>query len=67
MTKVLKLAFLGRMRLSRDDRPLTGLVSGKAQALLCYLAVNGRAYARQSLAGLLWDEMPEADARRNLR
>ncbi len=67
MTKVLKLALLGRLRLRLDDEPLAGLVSGKAQALLCYLAINGRAYSRQSLAGLLWGEMPEADARRNLR
>ena len=67
MTKVLKLAFLGRMRLNLDDAPLTGLVSGKAQALLCYLAVNGRTYSRLSLSNLLWDEMSEADARRNLR
>ncbi|MEJ2750901.1 MAG: hypothetical protein P8183_23785 [Anaerolineae bacterium] len=52
MTKVLKLAFLGRMRLSWDDQPLVDLVSGKAQALLCYLAVNGRSYSRLSLSNL---------------
>jgi DNA-binding SARP family transcriptional activator/RNAse (barnase) inhibitor barstar len=67
MTKVLKLAFLGRMRLNLDDTPLTELASGKAQALLCYLAVNGRSHSRLSLSNLLWDEMSEADARRNLR
>ncbi len=67
MTKVLKLAFLGRMRLNLDDEPLTELVSGKGQALLCYLVVNGRSYSRLSLSNLLWDEMSEADARRNLR
>ena len=67
MTKVLKLSYLGRMRLFLDETPLASLASSKAQALLCYLAVNGRSYARHSLAGLLWDEMPEADARRNLR
>ncbi len=67
MTKVLKLAFLGRMRLNLDDAPLTELVSGKAQALLCYLAVNGRSHSRLSLSNLLWDGMSEADARRNLR
>lgn len=67
MTKVLKLALLGQMRLYKGDEPLTELASAKAQALLCYLAVNGRSYSRQSLAGLLWSELPEADARRNLR
>lgn len=67
MTMVLEMAFLGRMRLQRGDGPLTGLVSGKAQALLCYLAVNGRSHARLTLSNLLWDGMSEADARRNLR
>jgi DNA-binding SARP family transcriptional activator len=61
------MRFLGRLQLELDGEPLVDLVSSKAQALLCYIAVNGRPYARQSLAALLWDEMPEADARRNLR
>ena len=67
MTKVLKLALLGRLQLSWDDQPLNQLVSAKAQALLCYLAVTGQPHSRQALAGLLWGELPEADARRNLR
>ncbi len=67
MTKVLKLAFLGRMQLGEGDAPLGGLVSGKARALLCYLAVNGRSHTRLFLAELLWPDMSEADALRNLR
>ena len=67
MTKVLQLATMGHLKLSQDGMPLIGLVSAKAQALLCYLAVTGRAHSRQALAGLLWSELPEADARRNLR
>lgn len=67
MTKVLKMALLGRLQLSQDERPLSGLVSVKAQALLCYLAVTGRPHSRQALAGLLWGDLPEAAARRNLR
>ena len=67
MTNVLKLALLGPLQLTIDDEPLIGLDSGKAQALLCYLAVNGRIHSRHALAGLLWGELPEADARRNLR
>ncbi len=66
MTKVLKLAFMGTMRIELGEEPVH-LVSAKAQALLCYLAVSGRAYSRQALAGLLWPDLPEADARRNLR
>ncbi|MFZ1397554.1 MAG: BTAD domain-containing putative transcriptional regulator, partial [Candidatus Promineifilaceae bacterium] len=81
MTKVLKLALLGPLHITIDDEPLIGLDSGKAQALLCYLAVNGhlgmrnaveqlgggRAHSRHALANLLWGELPESDARRNLR
>jgi DNA-binding SARP family transcriptional activator len=67
MTKVLKVALLGPLRLTIDDEPLIGLDSGKAQALLCYLAVNGRPHSRHALANLLWGELPESDARRNLR
>jgi predicted ATPase/DNA-binding SARP family transcriptional activator len=37
-------------------------------ALLAYLAVeSGRAHSREALMGLLWPELPEADARNNLR
>lgn len=67
MTKVLKLALLGPLQLAFDDVPLHELASAKAQALLAYLAVNGRVHARQAVAGLLWGDLPEADARRNLR
>ena len=67
MTKVLKLALLGPLEIRIDDEPLIGLDSGKARALLCYLAVNGRSHSRHALAHLLWGELPESDARRNLR
>ncbi len=81
MTKVLKLALLGPLQITIDDEPLIGLDSGKAQALLCYLAVSGhfgrlnsveplsagRSHSRHTLANLLWGELPESDARRNLR
>ena len=67
MTKVLNLALLGPLQIEIDNEPLIGLDSGKAQALLCYLAVNGRSHSRHALANLLWGELPESDARRNLR
>lgn len=43
------------------------LVSAKARALLAYLAINGRSFSRAALATLLWGDLPDADARRNLR
>ena len=63
---VLALALLGRPQIKLDDAPVE-IVSQKAQALLYYLALTGQPYARQSLAGLLWSDLDEAAARRNLR
>ena len=60
------MALLGPVALWLDGEPV-GLVSAKARGLLVYLAVNGRSYSRAALANLLWSDLPEADARRNLR
>lgn len=43
------------------------LPSAKVRALLFYLAVTGRPHDRSHLAGLLWGDLPEESARRNLR
>ncbi len=67
MTKVLNLAVIGPLAIKKGEAPIGGLTSIKAQALLCYLAVAARPFSRQALAGLLWGDLPEADARRNLR
>ena len=53
MTEELQLALLGNVAVRRDGTPITGLGSGKALALLCYLAVTGRPHLRPTLAGLL--------------
>jgi DNA-binding SARP family transcriptional activator len=42
-------------------------LAAKAQALLFYLAVTRRPHLRAALAALLWADMPERDARSNLR
>lgn len=67
MAKALRLTLLGKLRIAYDDIPVSGFVSSKAEALLCYLAVTGRAHFRQSLIGLLWGDMPETEAKANLR
>lgn len=67
MPEELRLALIGSLRLALGGVAMNRLVSGKALALLVYLAVTGRAHSRQALAGLLWGELPEEDARRNLR
>jgi predicted ATPase/DNA-binding SARP family transcriptional activator len=62
----LQLTLLGNLEVSRDGVPVTDLRSGKAQALLCYLAVSARPHLRSTLVGLLWGETSEASGRNNL-
>jgi DNA-binding SARP family transcriptional activator/predicted ATPase len=63
----LHLTLLGNPEVRRDGDLIDGFRSGKAQALLYYLAATGRPHARPALSGLLWGEAPEDKARRNLR
>jgi DNA-binding SARP family transcriptional activator len=51
----------------RDGRPVAPTTGAKAIALLAYLALEPRAHSREELAGLLWGESPEAEARASLR
>lgn len=67
MGQELRVRVLGAAELAVDGRPLLGLASAKATALLVYLAVTGTAHSRSALAGLLWSDLPEATARANLR
>ncbi|NJN54840.1 MAG: hypothetical protein HC804_08860 [Anaerolineae bacterium] len=67
MTKVLKLSLLGPLHISIAETAVPVIDSAKAQALLCYLVLHGRAHSRQALASLLWGDLPESNARRNLR
>ncbi|MDP9372641.1 MAG: SARP family transcriptional regulator, partial [Chloroflexota bacterium] len=67
MDEGLRLELLGGLRVSRVGRPVPGFVSAKAPALLAYLAVTGRPHSREALAGLLWGEGAEDDARASLR
>ncbi len=63
----LRLTLLGRPRVTCDEAPLTGWTLHKSLALLAYLAVTGRPHLRGALAGLLWRDCTEANARSNLR
>mgnify|MGYP005842827205 CR=1 FL=1 len=63
----LELLLLGPLKISIAGRPVLGLASLKAKALLANLAVERRPVPRGTLAGLLWSDLPEEDARRNLR
>jgi DNA-binding SARP family transcriptional activator/predicted ATPase len=63
----LDLTTFGGVDIRLDGRPIKVLSAHKSQALLIYLAHNRQKHSRQALAGLLWSEMPEESARRNLR
>lgn len=67
MAKALRLTLLGKLRIAHGDTPVSGFVSSKAEALLCYLAVTRRTHYRNALVGLLWGDMPEPEAKANLR
>lgn len=67
MAEELRLECLGGLQITHEGTPLTGFVSVKAPAVLCYLAVTGRPQFRLVLAGLLWGDLPEEDACANLR
>lgn len=61
----LQLNLFGTPEIRLGDRVLT-LGTAKARALLIYLAATGHVHSRAALIDLLWGEMPEANARRNL-
>jgi DNA-binding SARP family transcriptional activator/Tfp pilus assembly protein PilF len=63
----LTLNTLGRFEILWDGQLVTDLSLRKSQALLVYLALNPGSHNRSRLAGLLWGDLPETNARRNLR
>jgi DNA-binding SARP family transcriptional activator len=64
----LALFLLGPFQVTLDGKPVTAFESDKVRALLAYLAVEAdQPHRREKLAGLLWGERSDQDARRNLR
>jgi len=64
----LSIYLLGPFHVLRDGSPVIGFESDKARALLAYLALEAdRPQPRAYLAGLLWPDYPEQDARHSLR
>lgn len=63
----LRLNLLGQVGIFLDGKPVTGFKSSKAIAVLSYVALSEQPCARSTLAGLLWGDLPEANARMNLR
>ncbi|MFN2283737.1 MAG: alpha/beta hydrolase, partial [Anaerolineae bacterium] len=60
------LSLLGSFQATLNGAPLATFESDKVRALLAYLAVeHSRPQRRETLAGLLWPDMAERDARTN--
>ena len=64
---MLEIRLFGQFDLRRDGAPIE-IPSRPAQSLLAYLVLNtGIAHRREKLAGLLWPDSTEANARSYLR
>ena len=64
---MLDVRLLGKFELKLDGE-LVGIPSRPAQSLLAYLILNApKSYRRENLAGLLWPNSDETNARNNLR
>lgn len=66
MTKLV-LQLLGQPHIWLDGVDLTSLLPKKSQAILIYLAVTGQPQPRGWLAALLWPDVPDSTALKNLR
>jgi DNA-binding SARP family transcriptional activator len=65
---VLRISLLGSFHASGDHEGEIPFTNRKVMGLLAFLALEaGQAHSRETLMGLLWPEMSEADARNNLR
>ena len=67
MSSELKIRLLGGFSLELDGKPVSGLPSRKAEALLAYLVCHERPFPREILADLLWDDRPQEQTLANLR
>jgi WD40 repeat protein/serine/threonine protein kinase len=67
MVNELCITLLGSPVITLGGEPVKGFISSKSQALVYYLAATGQIHSRDVLAGLLWSEVPDSTAKRNLR
>ena len=66
---LLAVQALGSFEAHRAGQPITGFPRRKTTALLVYFCLEqpGKMHQRDTLGGLLWTDIPQEDARRNLR
>lgn len=63
----LQIHLFGGVALYVDDQRITDLATRKAEALLVYLVCNPQPHQRETLAELLWNDLPAERAAGNLR
>ncbi len=63
---MLTISLLTPFALQHDGQPIT-LVSRRTEALFVYLLRTGQPQAREVLANLFWDDLPQTQAAGNLR
>lgn len=64
---MIEIKLLGAPQILLQGKTLPMPLPAKAQAVLFYLAATCQPATRQRLAGLLWSDQPEEEARRSLR
>lgn len=64
---MLELICFGPPQVLLEKKSLTKVLTPKALGLLYYLAISGKPHSREQLAGLLWSELDNQQARSNLR
>ena len=63
----LQITLFGAPQITRGGKPVNKFATNKTLALFCYLAMTRQPHTRDALAGMFWAEMPNTDARANLR
>lgn len=64
----LQISLLGSFQITHDQQGEVPFTNRKVMGLLAFLALEAdQAHSRETLMGLLWPAMSEADARNNLR
>ena len=63
----LKIQLFGAPQVYLGETLVDGFISNKVRALFYYLTLTQQPHTRDTLAGLLWGEMPNSEARANLR
>jgi len=64
----LNVVLFGKMSVRCNERPVADLTGFKVQELFCYLLLHrNRPHPRETLAGLLWGDIPTVQAKKYLR